>query len=61
MENHQLKNNQGKPLHPRKGQCLDNAEKAEIRRLYAEGLPKAQIARQVNRSETAVFHVLRHC
>lgn len=59
MENNELKNNQGKPLHPRKGLRLNNAERAEICRLHRTGLSQAAIARQVNRSETAVKDVLK--
>ncbi|WP_410687560.1 antA/AntB antirepressor family protein [Avibacterium paragallinarum] len=58
-ENSLLKSNHGKPLHPRKGQRLDEAEKSEIRRLYAQGIAKAAIARQINRSECAVSTVLK--
>lgn len=58
-ENSLLKSNHGKPLHPRKGQRLDEAEKSEIKRLYAQGMTKAAIARQINRSESAVGVVLK--
>ncbi|KGQ56589.1 Phage anti-repressor protein [Gallibacterium anatis] len=58
-ENSLLKSNHGKPLHPRKGQRLNEAEKSEIRRLYAQGIAKAAIARQINRSETAVASALK--
>lgn len=59
MENSQLKNNQGKPQHPRKGLRLNNAERAEIYQLRSQGLSQASIARQVNRSETAVRDTLK--
>lgn len=58
-ENSLLKSNHGKPLHPRKGQRLDEVEKNEIRRLYAQGMTKAAIARQINRSESVVGVVLK--
>lgn len=58
-ENNLLRQNKGQLAHPRKGQRLEESEKAEIRRLHAQGLSKAAIARQMKRSETAVFQVLK--
>lgn len=58
-ENTQLKLNRGKTLHPHRGQRLSDHEKAQIKQLYAQGMPKAAIARQLNRSETAVFCALK--
>lgn len=58
-ENNLLRQNKGQLAHPRKGQRLEESEKAEIRRLHAQGLSKAAIARQIKRSETAVFQALK--
>lgn len=58
-ENNLLRQNKGQLAHPRKGQRLEESEKAEIRRLHAQGLSKAAIARQMKRSETAVFQALK--
>lgn len=58
-ENNLLRQNKGQLAHPRKGQRLEESEKVEIRRLHAQGLSKAAIARQIKRSETAVFQALK--